>query len=132
MKLEQKIIYVSGKEMEAVKKEFDETIYWREISGENITNFQEYLEETSRSFNFPIPAKGWSGYEDWMRDFSWVDQKKIVFIINQYSRFLRAEPEMKEELIEDFEELIFPWWNEEVVDCVVGGERKSFIVYLVD
>lgn len=30
------------------------------------------------------------------------------------------------------EELIFPWWESEVLQCEVGGETKEFMVYLVE
>lgn len=46
-------------------------------------------------------------------------------------KFFQHEPELKNEIILDFKEIILPFWQEEVVDIVVGGKEKSFMVYLV-
>ena len=39
-------------------------------------------------------------------------------------------PETKQNIIADFEEIILPWWDGEVVGHTVGGAPRNFNVYL--
>lgn len=128
-----KIIYSYDQEMQEVKSKLeqnDET-YIIEIEGGECLYLKDYLNLISDFFHFPIRAKGLDGYNDWMRDLSWLNKKKIIIIINDYQKFLQKDISSKEVIIEDFNELILPWWESEVVDCVVGGETKKMLVYLV-
>ncbi|MEK5061731.1 hypothetical protein BK126_21960 [Paenibacillus sp. FSL H7-0326] len=68
-----------------------------------------------------------------MTDLSWLDQfDGFEIIIKIYSKFMRSEPKLKNEIINDFEEIILPFWEKEVQCVVVGGKPKSFNLGLMD
>ena len=43
---------------------------------------------------------------------------------------LSDEPKLKKIILDDFEEIILPWWEKEVVGHMVGGTPRGFLVYL--
>lgn len=110
----------------------DKDMFMVEIEGKDIKNLQEYFSCISELCMFPTISRSWSSYEDWMRDFCWIEQKKITIIIYNFKYFMQSDIQARNEIIEDFEELIFPWWESEVLQFEVGGETKEFMVYLVD
>ncbi len=132
--MKNKIMYVSKEEIEKVKgnlKQDNET-YIVEIKGKECLCLSEYLNFMSELLKFPIKAKGLDGYNDWMRDLSWLDKKQIIIIIDNFQVFLQKDISSKKAILEDFREIILPWWESEVVDYVVGGETKRMLLYLVD
>jgi len=128
-----KIIYTSTQEMKEVKSKLERSneTYIVEIEGEQCLYLKDYLNLMSSFFRFPIKAKGLDGYNDWMRDLSWLNKKQIIIIINNFQEFLQKDVTSKEAILEDFTQMILPWWESEVIDCVVGGETKKMLVYLV-
>ncbi|WP_367566760.1 hypothetical protein [Lacrimispora sp.] len=128
-----KIIYTSTQEMKEVKSKLGRSneTYIVEIEGEQCLYLKDYLNLMSSFFRFPIKAKGLDGYNDWMRDLSWLNKKQIIIIINNFQEFLQKDVTSKEAILEDFTQVILPWWESEVIDCVVGGETKKMLVYLV-
>ena len=102
-----------------------------EINGNQCYKLADYLKIMSDSFDFPIEAKSMDGYNDWMRDLSWIEEKKIVIIISNYTDFLKDDPSSKENIPYNFEHTIFSWWDGGYVGCVVGGDelKKGIILY---
>lgn len=132
--MKNKIISMPEKKFTSVGNQIrkNEDIFYAEIDGKEIGNLSEYFESVSRVFHFPRPASIWDVYNDWMRDFTWIDKDNIVFVIRHYGKFMRNDILNRKEVIDDFQELFFPWWEEEVVHHVVGGKPKKFTVYLLD
>ena len=128
-----KIINVSEKEMKEIKGalEQDTGTYMAEIAGEKCPCLADYLDLVSDLFRFPIKAKGLDGYNDWLRDLTWIPQEKIVIIFHNFEQFLKNDISSKETILEDFNEIILPWWKTEVTNYVVGGRRKKMTVYFV-
>lgn len=131
--MENRIIYISYKEIEEVRHNLkqDGESYIVEIEGEKCLYLTQYLDLMSSHFQFPIKAKGLDGYNDWLRDLSWINKKQIIIIINNFQQFLKKDNSSKMAIIQDFDEVILPWWESEVVNCVVGGTPKKMLVYLV-
>ena len=98
-------------------------LFMVEINGNKCYKLADYLKIMSDSFDFPIEAKSMDGYNDWMRDLSWIEEKKIVIIISNYTDFLKDDPSSKENIPYNFEHTIFPWWDGGYVGCVVGGDE---------
>ncbi|MNP65100.1 hypothetical protein D3C76_1606630 [compost metagenome] len=71
-------------------------------------------------------------YLDWIRDLDWLDSEGYVLIIKNYSSFMKADPNMKKQMISLFVDTILPYWEEEVKHVMVDGQPKRFMVYLVD
>ncbi|MDL2302657.1 barstar family protein [Lachnospiraceae bacterium OttesenSCG-928-D06] len=128
------IVYISSVDVTDIKKKAidDNETFYVEIDGKKLLNLSDYLDEISDLFNFPRLAKNLDGYNDWMTDFTWMSLKKIVFIINNYEDFMSKDLLAKNKIIANFSDLILPWWEKEVIDHMVGGEAKSFMVYLVN
>ena len=127
------IIYVSEEDMKEVKRNLkqDDKTYIAEIDGEQCPYAKDYLKLISDLLQFPMKAKGLDGYNDWMRDLSWINKDQIIIIINKFLQFLEKDIPSKEAVLEDFSEVILPWWEAEVIDCMVGGKTKKVSVYLV-
>lgn len=128
------IMLMSEKDFELIEKQIrkNENIFYAEIDGKEICNLSEYFACVSISFRFPHPAHIWAVYDDWMTDLTWIDKECIVFAIHYYGEFMKDDISNKREIVEDFEELIFPWWEGEVMQHMVGAKPKRFIVYLLD
>ena len=59
--------------------------------------------------------------------------ERRVYLNNcNFSNFIKRNDSLKKIIIEDIEDIILPWWEKEVEDCVVEGKAKSFNVYFVD
>jgi len=132
--MKNKVYYVSQKEMAELREEFqkDELLYIADINGCVIQNLQDYLITMNEIFKFPIPARSLDGYFDWIRDLDWLMKEGYVLIINNFSKFIENDLQMKNKIVEDLEKIVLPWWQEEVEKCVVEGKAKPFNVYLVD
>ena len=132
--MKNKVYYVSQKEMgnirEALKK--DDALYIADIDGSTIQNLQDYLDRVNELFKFPMPSRSLDGYLDWIRDLDWLMKGGYVLIINNFNKFLNNDLQIKNRIVDDFEKVVLPWWQEEVEKCVVEGKTKPFNVYLVD
>lgn len=128
------IYSVSSKEMVEIKKklESDKKLFLAEINGENAQKLQDYLDIISKLFQFPIPARGLDGYNDWMRDLEWLDKDGYVLVIHNFEDFLCQDVLKKSLVINGFSNTILPFWEEEVKHVVADGQPKPFIIYLVD
>lgn len=132
--MENKVYYVTQKEMDGIKETIqkDDSLYVANINGSTIKSLQEYLKIVNELFKFPIPTRGLDGYLDWIRDLDWLMKDGYVLIINDFSKFLNDDLQLKNKIVDDFKKVVLPWWQEEVEKCVVEGKAKPFNVYLVD
>jgi hypothetical protein len=110
----------------------DESLFIVDVDGSTIGSLQDYLGTMNELFKFPIPARGLDGYLDWIRDLEWLMKDGYVLVIKNFSKFLSNDLKMKNKIVDDFEKVVLPWWQEEVEKCVVEGKAKLFMVYLVD
>jgi len=131
--MKNKVYYVSQKEMADLRKTLqrDDSLYIADINGNAIQSLQDYLNTVNELFKFPIPTRGLDGYLDWIRDLDWLMKDGYALIINDFSKFINKDFHMKNRIVEDFEKVVLPWWQEEVEKCVVEGKAKPFNVYLV-
>lgn len=132
--MKNEMVYVNQKEVWKMKRKIyaNDDTFCVEIDGRKCSHLADYFIEISNKFQFPTIAKGFDVYDDWITDLTWINQDKIVVIINNYTDFLRCDLLSKKKVLELFEQSILPWWDTEVCNCVVGGIPKSFTVYLVD
>jgi len=128
------IHYVSFEELQTIKAKTPDGFYVVELDGSQIQTEQEYFSYAWKAFNFPpMPRHSWNGYDDWIRDLTWLNDKVgFVVIFLNFTKFLKNAPETKKEVIDDFNEIVLPFWEHEVEECVVGGTPKPFNVYIVD
>ena len=124
-KMKNTVKYISMQEVPQLKKNFqqDQGIFMVEINGKQCSKLADYLKIMSDSFSFPIEAKGVDGYNDWMRDLTWIEEKKIAVIISNYTDFLKDDLSSKEVILQEFNQLILPWWDGEYAGCLVNGDE---------
>lgn len=104
-----------------------------EIQGNKIQDLDSYLNEIWDKFNFPKTGFiNYNAYLDWIRDLEWIKEEAVILTIFDFNEFLKDDLELKNEIIEDFTDMVLPWWQEEVQGCVVDGFVKPFNVFLVD
>lgn len=132
--MENKIYYISLKEMADIKKtlEEDPSLYVAEMNGRNIQQLQNFLDAISEKFHFPFPSRSLDSYNDWMRDLDWINKDGYALIIYNYKDFLNQDLSSRKAVINGFNKLILPWWKGEVEQCIVDGKAKPFNVYLID
>jgi hypothetical protein len=119
----------------------DSSLFLVELNGEKIQTWNEYITEVESKFYFPRSCElNGNRYLDWIRDLTWFEEgvykenkiNKFALVIYKYSKFCKNNITLKNEIINEFEDTILPFWEEEVERVVVEGKPKSFIVYLVD
>ena len=132
--MENRIFHVSVTEANEVKSnvQHDNTTFLVEIDGTFISNVAEYLSCISELYTFPIPSRGLDGYYDWMRDLDWLEKERYILIIHNYMSFLKDDPSQKKVIMDGFSDIILPWWESEIEQCVVGGKAKPFNIYITD
>ena len=131
--MENKIYNVSSEDFIKIKEKFleDKTLFVAEIHGKEIKTLQDYFNRVSIIFKFPIPSRYFSGYDDWMRDLDWLEKDGYVLVIYEYEDLLKQDSSSKKTIIDDFTDIILPWWEKEVEEFCVDGKAKPFNVYLV-
>ena len=129
-----KIVYVTKNEAQLIKADAvqNREIYFAEIDGAEIKAEEDYVRAMAEAFAFPneLPEMKLGWYNDYINDLMWIEQKEIVLIINNYDLMLVDNLKLKNDIMADFEEIILPWWEEEVVGHMVGGVPRKFLVYL--
>lgn len=132
--MKNKIIYIKQPSFKKIIQKYntDSNTFCVEIEGKNCKVISDYLTEVSIKLQFPMISKGLDGYEDWIRDLSWIKEENIVLAINHYNEFLRNDLVKKRMVIESFEDIVFPWWESEVCEHMVEGKPRSFMVYLIE
>ncbi len=106
------------------------------LDGRKIESWAEYNKIVGSALNFPTDCSHNNpGFYDWIRDLSWNDDVEYVgayvIVIENYKDFLTDDLEARKCIISSFADHILPFWEEEVLHCVVGGETKVFCVYLI-
>ncbi len=132
--MENKIYYVNGHQISEIQKDLytTEGLWVGEIDGAQVDTWEDYLNTISELMQFPTISKSLISYSDWISDLSWLNATGYALIIQNFDRFMSKDLKSKTIVMESFEEDILPWWQEEIKNCVVEGEPKSFNVYLVD
>ena len=126
---------INSKNLDLLKSKLlrDNKVLVVELAGDKIQSWVDYVSEVQSKFSFPTPCTdSVDRYLDWIRDLEWLEQEKVVMIINHFSEFCKENPSMKNEIMQDFEETILPFWQDEVREEFAGGEPRSFMVYIVD
>ena len=129
------ILNVTKKEIYEIIRDSksDTTVRIVEIQGKNIRFSEEYYKFIEKELEFPCLCESIiARYLDWMRDLTWQNYESYYFIIYDSSFFLSKDDSGKEDFFYNFTEYIFPWWEKDVLYCMVGGKTKNFKIYLVD
>jgi len=128
------ICEVHNENIEKIKGELESSsnLHLVELHGKQIQSWEDYIGKMEDAFKLPTQWPNTiDSYNDWMTDLEWLGRDSYALIIYDYQNFLENDLALKNIVIQDFQELILPWWQGEVEKCVVGGKAKSFNIYLV-
>ena len=116
------------------EKQSDKNTLFVELDGKAIQDEETFIKELLLAFKYPwnnpVLKIGW--LTDYMKDLLWIDQRNIVLIIRHYNSMLITNPYLKRRIEDEFQDVVLPWWEYEVVGHMVDGFTRGFIVYLVD
>ena len=103
------------------------------LDGKGIKKKEDFLRAIEKAFYFPTECKNnFDIFMDWIRDLWWISENSINLVIHHQRYFLSEDLALKKDLMKYFEEDILPFWEHDVLNCIVDGECKNFMVYLVD
>lgn len=127
---------ITKDDVNKIKSGLKSETFIAEIDGAKINTWEDYWNSMAMSFSFPKLSQymkpDYHSYYDIMTDLSWIDNDNIVLLIHNFTCFLKNEHALKDDIIKDFKNYLLPFWDDEVERTVVGGKRKTFIVYFVD
>lgn len=132
--MDNNIYIISDDKVNDLKKDWSMNgdVYVVEIDGKLIGSWEDYITKIEKAFDFPTSCIDTvDGYLDWIRDLSWIDKKSYRLVIHNYNYFLTTDPQLKASIMDDFKEIILPFWQDEIQNTVIDGESHSFDVYLV-
>ena len=135
--MKNEILKISKAEFEKIKANIniDET-FLVELNGNEIENTEQLFDFMGSAYDFQISngvwGRNWPAFNDMMEDLDWLSQKKHILAINSFPLLLSKDKEAKKTFINTLQNYILPFWEEEVLRVVVGGETKEFTVYIMD
>ena len=129
-----KVSHISRRELATIRASINPIdVYLVELDGKQINNWKDYISLLETGFKFPTSCiDSIDRYLDWIRDLSWISQKEILLVINNFEYFIVDDEDLRTQIIFDFYDLILPFWEEGVKKFVVGGKPRKFNVYLVE
>lgn len=135
--MKNQIINISGNEYDKIQEETDLSLaFLVEIDGSQIKTIDKLFETMEKAYNLHTLngtwGRNWAAFDDLMTDLDWIPYNKHILAIKLYTELLSGYPEEKNRFIHYLKDSILPFWEEEVLHCVVEGKTKGFTVYLVD
>ncbi len=102
------------------------------LNGNEITDKSSFFSVIEKELEFPESCNNlFARFDDWITDLSWIESNiGICIIVEQSEEFLSSDPDFKENLIEDFEEDILPYWENEVCNVMKDGIPRRFFIVL--
>ena len=133
--MKNKVTFIAKEQSEKLKTETKDAFVVI-IDGAKINSWSEYWDCIATAFSFPeLPEymePDYHSYYDLMTDLSWIDNKSIVIIIENANEFLKNEYDLKNTIVNNFNEYLLPFWEKEVEITVVNGQTRNFCVYFVE
>jgi hypothetical protein len=105
-----------------------------ELDGSQLKTESDFLVEIWKKLNFPVHHICWDAYLDWITDLSWIKEKTINIVINNFSDFLSSSPKHKKHFIEDANQHIIPYWDKNAAAVWEEQEEqtKTINIYCVE
>lgn len=103
-----------------------------EIDGAEIQTWKDFIGFIEKSFQFPTTCEdSMDRYLDWIRDLSWLKHEAFIISVKNSKQFFANNSKLRDEILNDLEEVVLPFWESEVEEVVVDGKSKLFRVYLI-
>ena len=120
-------------EVQEILKLTPSDIHVVEIDGELIQTWEEYSLEIEAKMQFPTTCiDNIDRYLDWIRDLEWLGKRGYMIVFYNFSKLMRDNSKIKKMILEDFKDIILPWWQNDVENHVPYMKKSPFNVYLVD
>ena len=107
-----------------------------ELDGSEIQNEKQLFDVMEKEYDLHTLngtwGRNWAAFDDLMTDLDWIPYNKHILVIKHYNELLSGYPVEKNRLIHYLKDSILPFWEEEVLHCVVEGKTKEFTVYLIN
>ncbi|MGN1130471.1 MAG: barstar family protein [Ruminococcus sp.] len=134
--MKNEILKTTEAEFEGIKSRIDiDKTFLAEIDGSAISDEISFFDYMERLYDLHTLngtwGRNWSALNDLMTDLDWLDYDKHIIAIHSYDLMFSDEPEAKTILMKYLKDSILPFWEEDVLNIVVGGKRKEFTVYLI-
>jgi RNAse (barnase) inhibitor barstar len=102
------------------------------LNGKEIKERSSFFSIMEKELDFPEPCNNlFARFDDWITDLSWLPNDiGICIVIENSNDFLSSDLEFKDNLFEDFEEDILPYWEFEVSSVMKDGVPRNFYVVL--
>jgi len=131
------IINITENEYDNIKEKTDlSSVFLVEIDGSQIKTVYELFEAMEKAYYLHTSngtwGKNWAAFDDLMTDLDWIPYNKHILVVKYYDKLLSGYPVEKNRFIHYLKDSILPFWEEDVLHCVVEGETKDFTVYLID
>ncbi|WP_312071748.1 barstar family protein [Anaerotignum propionicum] len=103
-----------------------------DIDGAEIQTWKDFIRSIEKSFQFPTTCEdSMDRYLDWIRDLSWLENEAFIILVKNSKEFFVNNSKLRDEILNDLEEVVLPFWESEVEEVVVDGKSKLFRVYLI-
>lgn len=103
-----------------------------DIDGAKIQTWEDFIRTIEISFQFPTTCEdSMDRYLDWIRDLSWLENEAFIILVKNSKEFFVKNSKLRDEILNDLEEVVLPFWESEVEEFVVDGKSKLFRVYLI-
>ena len=135
--MKNEIIRISRSAFESIKTKTDSNkTYLVELDGKKTTSSTEFFDFMSKAYNFSVAdgswGKNWAAFNDMMTDLSWINHENHIFAIYSFDKMLSDNATEKTTFLRAFNEHILPFWEQEVLQVVIDGKIKSFLVYIIE
>lgn len=100
------------------------------VDFKKISSWREYSEIMEKALNFPRPCEGNPNrFLDWMRDLTWYDYDRYDIFCCHFNKLSSKHFEDAYEIYQELKDYILPFWEYQVIRCMVEGKPKAFNVY---
>lgn len=101
------------------------------IDGGRIKSYVDFICAVQYKLRFPCNCLGSIDcYLDWMRDLSWIKADRIIIKIKCASSFMSENPQERNQILNDFVDIIIPFWENESSNVIVDGTKKTIMLCL--
>lgn len=131
--MKNKIIKVNKNDLEdTIKLYNNDDFIVVDIDGQQIKNTREFFEIIEKKLSFPTACDDiLARFADWITDLTWIERNKgICIVIKSFSELASGDTKFQDILIEEFEENILPYWEYDVVNIMVGGSVRNFVLII--
>lgn len=103
------------------------------VNAADLKDRRHYFSMIEREFLLPAPCgKGIGPHNGWLTDLSWIDARRIIFILNDFSAFLPSDGRFKRAVLYSFQEYILPFWQGNALKPIPPEKHKEFYLFCLD